>query len=53
MQAARRRDWAIRLEAVAAKERQAQDVCLKQGRAIRRHGFGKLDQADVMYNILY
>jgi hypothetical protein len=42
-QAARRRDWAVRLEAVAIKERRAQDVCLRQGRAIRRHGFGKLD----------
>ena len=42
-EAARRRDWAVRIEAVAVKERRAQDVCLKQGRAIRRHGFGKLD----------
>ena len=34
-----RRDWAIRLEEVTRRERQAQAVCLRQGQAIRRSGF--------------
>ena len=40
--AARRRERAAAAEAKALKERQAQLVCLRQGRAIMRHGFGKL-----------
>ena len=40
--ASRRRERAVAAEAKAAKERQAQLVCLRQGKAIMRHGFGKL-----------
>ena len=39
MEAARRRDWAVSLEAAAVKERRAQAVCLQQGRAMCRSGF--------------
>ena len=38
--AARRRERATAAEARASRE--AQLVCLRQGRAIMRHGFGKL-----------
>ena len=41
--AARRRERAEQAEAAARRERRAQAVCLRQGRAIRRHGFGKLE----------
>ena len=41
-EAANRRGWAVQLERVAARERRAQDACLRQGQAVRRHGFGKL-----------
>ena len=40
--AARRRERATAAEAKASRERKAQLVCLRQGRAIMRHGFGKL-----------
>ena len=40
--AERRRGWAEEVERIAARERQAQAVCLRQGRAVMRHGFGKL-----------
>ncbi len=43
VEAANRRGWAEEGERVAARERRAQDGCLRQGRAIRRHGFGKID----------
>ena len=38
--AAHRRDWAVELEAAAAKRRRAQEVSRRQGRNIVRHGFG-------------
>ena len=41
--AAGRRDKAVQLEAAAAKERRAQLVCLRQGKAVMRRGFGMLD----------
>jgi hypothetical protein len=41
-EAANRRGWAVQLERVAARERRAQDACLRQGQGVRRHGFGKL-----------
>ena len=41
-EAAARRDKAVMLEAVAARERRAQDVCARQGRGIVRRGFGLL-----------
>ena len=41
-EAERRRGWAEEVERIAARERQAQAVCLRQGRALMRHGFGKL-----------
>ena len=41
-EAANRRGWSQQMERVAARERRAQDVCLRQGQAVRRHGFGKL-----------
>ena len=41
MEAARRR--AVQAEVTAGRERRAQAVCLRQGRDIRRHGFGLLD----------
>ena len=41
-EAERRRSWAEEVERRAARERQAQAVCLRQGRALIRHGFGKL-----------
>ena len=41
--AARRRERAAAEEARAHRERQAQLVCLRQGQAIIRHGFGKLN----------
>ena len=41
-EAQRRRQRAEAAEAVAARERRAQAVCLRQGRDIRRHGFGLL-----------
>ena len=40
--AARRRGWEEERERVAARERRAQDVCLRQGQALTRHGFGIL-----------
>ena len=40
---ARRRERAAAVEARAQRERRAQWVCLRQGQAIIRHGFGKLD----------
>ena len=42
-EAASRRERAVLAEATAARERRAQAVCLRQGRDIRRHGFGLLD----------
>ena len=39
-EAGRRRDWAVQVEVVAAKRRQAQEVSRRQGRNILRHGFG-------------
>ena len=41
--AARRRERAAAAEVKASRERQAQLVCLRQGRAVMRHGFGKLE----------
>ena len=41
-EAAGRRDWSVRMEEVARRERQAQAVCQRQGQAIRRSGFGLL-----------
>ena len=41
-EAAARRDKAVRLEAVAARERRAQGVSARQGRGIVRRGFGLL-----------
>ena len=41
--ASRRRERAAAEEAGAQRERRAQWVCLRQGQAIIRHGFGKLD----------
>ena len=41
--AARRRGWAQYLDQQSARERQAQAVCLRQGRNIVRRGFGMLD----------
>ena len=41
--AAGRRDRAVQLEAAAARERRAQLVCLRQGTAVMRRGFGMLD----------
>ena len=41
-EAARRRERAVLAEATAVRERRAQAVCLRQGRDIRRHGFGLL-----------
>ena len=38
--AAQRRDWAVELEAAAARRRRAQEVSRRQGRNIVRHGFG-------------
>ena len=42
-QAARRREFAERSRRAEAQERRAQQVCLMQGRAIRRSGFALLD----------
>ena len=42
-EAARRRERAVQAEVTAGRERRAQAVCLRQGRDIRRHGFGLLD----------
>ena len=39
-EAANRRGWSEQMERVAAKERRSQDVCLRQGQAVSRHGFG-------------
>ena len=41
--AAGRRDRAVQLEQAAARERRAQLVCLRQGVAVMRRGFGMLD----------
>ena len=41
-EAANRRGLSEQMERVAARERRAQDVCLRQGQAVSRHGFGKL-----------
>ena len=41
--AAGRRDRAVQLEEAASKERRAQLVCLRQGTAVMRRGFGMLD----------
>lgn len=41
--AAARRDWAVRAEAAAVRERRAQYVCLRQGTSVMRRGFGLLD----------
>ena len=41
-EAAGRRDRAVMAEAGAARERRAQEVCHRQGRAIVRRGFGLL-----------
>ena len=37
-EAARRRDWAVQLENLAARERRAKAVCLRQGRPLIRRG---------------
>ena len=42
-EAARRREWAASLDRAALRDRRAQEVSLRQGQAIRRFGFGKLD----------
>ena len=42
VEAATRRDRVVMLEAVAARERRAQEVCIRQGRGIVRRGFGLL-----------
>ena len=42
-EAAKRRDWAVRLEKSAARERRAQAVCLSQGRPVLRRGFSTTD----------
>ena len=42
-EAGRRRERAEVAEVAASRERRAQAVCLRQGRDIRRHGFGLLD----------
>ena len=39
-EAGRRRDWAVQVEVLAARRRQAQAVSRRQGRNILRHGFG-------------
>ena len=41
-EAAARRNRAVMLEAVAARERSAQDVCVRQGKGIVRQAFGLL-----------
>ena len=41
--AAGRRGRAVQLEAASARERRAQLVCLRQGTAVMRRGFGLLD----------
>ena len=41
-EATARRDRAVMLEAVAARESRAQGVCVRQGRGIVRRGFGLL-----------
>ena len=41
-EAARRRGWAVQLEAAAARRRQAQEVYRRQARHTVRHGFGRL-----------
>ena len=40
--AGRRRDWAVEMEAAAGRRRRAQEVSRRQGRNIMRHGFGLL-----------
>jgi hypothetical protein len=42
-QAARRRDYTVRVDQAAARERRAQAVCLRQGRVLMRQGFGLLE----------
>ena len=42
-EAASRRDWALRQRREEEMERQAQQVCMLQGRLIRRSGLPKLD----------
>ena len=42
-EAAVRWDWAVRVEAAAARDMRAQAVCLQQGRNIRRAGFGLIE----------
>ena len=42
-EAARRREWAASLDRAALRDRRAQEISLRQGQAIRRFGFGKLD----------
>ena len=41
-EAGRRRDWAIELEAAAARRRGAHEVSRRQGHNIMRHGFGQI-----------
>ena len=41
-EAANRRGWAEEVERRGARERRAQDVCLRQGHSLMRHGFGLL-----------
>ena len=43
-EAAARRDRSVMAEAVAARERRAQEVCTRQGRGIVRRGFGLLER---------
>ena len=45
--------WAEERERVAVRERRAQDVCLRQGRTVRRHGFGKIDWAYLNKDIFW
>lgn len=42
-EAAKRRDWAVQAERAVDRERRAQAVCQRQGRALFRSGFAKLD----------
>ena len=42
-EADRRRARAEQLEVAAARERQAQAIAFRQGRSLRRHGFGRLE----------
>ena len=51
--AARRRGWEEKRERVAAREQRAQDVCLWQGQALTKHGFGIISLISVPSDILW